>query len=602
MSVVRIPDETRQGAAPPDATGNRLAVLLALVNVPAALLLGWLVLGWLSPAVAGRPNLGRLIGLAGVAGALGVSFLIYRIAVRTSARLRESLRVSSAQGRALRAVLEAAADGILTVDEAGRITSCNPAGGWMFGYSVEELIGQPLTFVLPGALGSLSNEVGTGEHRILGAGRTIEARRKDGSRFPVSLGLSKMRVDGRGFYTLIVHDLTEMKRARHAAEAASRTRSSFLARLSHEVRTPLGGILGMTELLRDTHLSDEQRRRLDTIQQSAEAVLAVFAQVIDFAQLEAGEVVIGERGFSLRDLLRQALAPFAPVARGKGLRLKVEMAPDLPDRLRGDPLRLGQVLASLVGNAIKFTESGEVVVRVSSAACGLAGPSEEGTAKPQAAEEAVTLHFEVRDSGIGIPRDKLASIFEPFEQADTSSTRKHGGVGLGLSLAARLVELMGGQIEVDSRPGRGSTFRFGVALEQDSETMPADPGAVMVALASSEELRALESQLTAWGFRVVGAPTGSAALAELMRAGVAGDSFALVLIAEHLPDLSAREMLRRLRGRLDSPPPAILLGHSEKDQPAPAGFAAVLSRPVAALELRQAIRQVLASSRLSATG
>jgi two-component system sensor histidine kinase/response regulator len=560
----------------------RPAVLVALVSVSALLLGVWLALDWcVAPDDSRWQNLGRVVGVAGVLGALAGAWLLYRHGLRVGARLDEALRSCADRSERLRAVLDTTADGVLGVDEAGRITSCNQAGAILFGYRAAELVGQPLSFVLPGALGSLSEEVGTNEKRVLGNARTIEARRGDGSCFPVSLGISKVRLAGRPLYTVVVHDRSEVHQARCAALAATRDRSNFLVRMSHEVRTPLGGILGMAELLADTPLDDEQRCRLDTIHQSAEAVLAVFAQVIDFSQVEAGEMVLGQRGFSLRELLRQAVTPLIPQARSKGLRLEVDVAEDLPDRMRGDPLRLGQVLASLAGNAVKFTSRGEVVVSVErDPGATLDFPS-------------WALRFEVRDTGPGIARDKLDVIFEPFEQADTSSTRKHGGVGLGLSLADRLARLMDGRIDVDSRPGWGSTFRFHVVLDEDSETVPAGPGAVLVVVGSDEERHTLEEHLTAWGVRVVGASTGRAALAELLRAGVEGNPFALVLIAEHLPDLSAREVLRRLRGPLDTPPPAILLGHSEKDLPAPAGFTAVLSRPVVPAELRHAVGEIV---------
>jgi PAS domain S-box-containing protein len=592
MSVIGHPDEGQQPAGP---RPGRLGLLFVLVNVPALVLLGWLALDCLrGPDSLASALPGRLIRLAALAGVLAGNWLLYRLVCRASTHLTHSLAFCSDQLRAHRALLDSAADGILTVAETGRITSANPAAARMFGYRPDELIGQPLAVLLPGDPGSLPSEVHSGEQRVLGVGQAIEARRKDDSRFAVSLAVSKTRVAGRGVYAVIVHDLTEVQQARRAAEAASRAKSNFLVRMSHEVRTPLGGILGMAELLRDSPLSEGQRRCLETIRQSAEAVLAVFAQVIDFAQIGSGEWALGERSFSLSELVRETTAPLVPLAHGKGLGLHVHLDPGLPDRFRGDPLRLSQALAALVGNAVKFTDQGEVVVCVSSAACGLAGQPKDTTAKPQAPD--VHLRFTVRDTGIGIPAETLQRIFEPFEQGDTSSTRKHGGVGLGLSLAARLAALMGGRIDVDSQPGRGSVFRLSVPLRPDDPAGPARPGTALVVLAHEEERRALERHLAGWGYRAVGAPTGRDALAELLRAAVEGNPFSLVLIAEHLPDLSAREVLRRLRGRHDRPPPAILLGHSEKDLPAPAGFVAVLSRSACPHELGQAIRRALAQS------
>ena len=572
---------------PARGTGRDLrpVLLFALINVPSLLLLTWLALDCcLGPPADGWARLDRLVRLAGLAGALACNGLVYRCITRSADRLGRALRWCSDQEERLRVVLETAADAIFTLDETGRIVSCNPAGARLFGYRTDELIGQPLSLLLPSALGTLSEEVGTGEQRVLGTARALEANHHDGSRFPVSLGISKTRGVGRPLFIAVVSDQSEIHQARLAAQTARHAWSSCLVRMSHEVRTPLGGILGMAELLRHElpHPNQEQQNCLDTIQHSAEAVLAVFAQMIDFAQLEAGDMVLSRRALSLRELVRQTVGPLASLARGKGLRLAVDIAADVPDRWRGDPERLGQVLACLVGNAVKFTTRGEVVLRVER---GLAADEPSG---------ACPLCFSVRDTGLGIPCDKLAGIFEPFEQVDTSSTRKQGGVGLGLSLAARLAGLMGGRIEVESRPRRGSTFRFHVGLQPEGERLPAESAAVLVVLACEEERQTAQAHLRGWGFRAVGASTGRAALAELMRAGVEGNPFALVLIAEHLPDLSAREVLRRLGGRLDVSPQAILLGHSEKDLPAPAGFCAVLSRPAVPNELRRAVRQALA--------
>jgi PAS domain S-box-containing protein len=566
-------DEDQQEG--PALTGRPL--LFALVNLPALLLLAWLTAGWLTDSpLLERSHAARLFRLACVTAVLAGNCLLFVLVWR-------ALRATREHRDHLHGLVETAADAILTFDQSGCILSSNPAGTRMFGYRPGELLGQPITRVLPDVHAGTALAA-TDDHCVLGATRTIEALRKDGSCFSASLGISKVRQAGRDLTTAIVHDLTPI-------QAASRAKSSFLLRTSHEVRTPLGGILGMAELLRDSGLDPEQQQRLDVIQQSAEAVLALFDQVIDYARLEAGDCTLVRHPFSLHHFLDDTLAALAPLAQGKGLPLRLEVARDLPSRLRGDPLRLGQVLGSLVGNAIKFTASGEVVVTVSGAAGGVALVGlEEASAKPQAAEE-VTLDFEVRDTGVGIPAEQLERIFEPFEQGDTSSTRQHGGVGLGLSLAARLVHLMGGHLDVRSQPGQGSSFRFRLSVEA-AEPGPGDGQSVLLALASDSERRRLETLLTGWGHEVVGVSTGRTALAELVQAVVEGCPFGLVLIEEHLPDLSAREVLHRLQQRSGATPPAILLGRSEHDLPMPAGIAAVLPHCAAPLQLREVVQQL----------
>ncbi len=337
-----------------------------------------------------------------------------------------------------------------------------------------------------------------------------------------------------------------MRRAKEAAEAASRAKSDFLANVSHELRTPLNGVLGMAHLLLQDELSPAQRERVRVLKSSADSLLHVLNDLLDFAKMEACKLELNPQPFHLADELGETLNWLALRAHAKGLRLSFYPEPDVPTVVVGDPDRLRQVIINLVGNAIKFTPRGEITVRVRVAAWDEAGPA-RGTAR---------LEFLVHDTGIGIPADKLGRVFEPFEQADASTTRRYGGTGLGLAIVTRLAALMDGSVSAESRPDVGSTFRFTARF---GLSRASSPRAALAVPPRFEGLRVLVAdghplsrgllleQLTAWGTDAQGVAGTAAVAAELARARDAGRPFELLVLDTAVPAADAVAALRRLR-------------------------------------------------------
>jgi PAS domain S-box-containing protein len=374
-------------------------------------------------------------------------------------RVEKALQESDEKFHAL---AESAQNAIVVLDAEGQILFWNGAAERLFGYTKAEALGRKYhSLVVPerfreAAAKGLAQFRDTGTGALIGKVTEVAALRKDGAEFPVEVSLSMVTLHQRHAAIGIVRDITERKRseaalreALEAAQANVRLKSAFLANMSHEIRTPLNGVMGMADLLLDTELTPEQRTLANTLQTSADSLLTIINDILDFSKIEAGMLTFEHRPFELRDPVEHCVQVMAERAHAKGLVLADHIDDRVPAQVVGDAGRLQQVLFNLVGNAVKFTEHGEVVVRVT---------------REDEEREDVRLRFTVTDTGIGMTPETKKCLFKPFSQADSSITRKFGGTGLGLAISRQLVELMGGSIGVDSEAGRGSTFWFTVKL------------------------------------------------------------------------------------------------------------------------------------------
>ncbi|AWK87728.1 response regulator [Azospirillum thermophilum] len=516
--------------------------------------------------------------------------------------LEDANRAYAAANRRMNLILQSASDSICGVDRNGRITFANPAASVMTGFANEELLGRNLHALIhhTRADGSPYPEAECAVTRVLHTGRTHRGLedtfwRRDGTSIPVEFTASPMLEDGRVEGAVVVfHEIAERKRAQEAmeramraAEAASRAKSEFLANMSHEIRTPMNAILGLIHLIQQTQLSPRQRDYLQKIRMSAQSLLGILNDILDFSKVEAGKLELEHVEFRLDELLQNLAVIVGTSAEEKDIEVLFHVAPGVPLDLIGDPLRLQQVLINLAGNAIKFTEAGEVVVSV---------------AARTVEDDRAVLTFSVRDTGIGISAEQKQRLFQAFSQGDSSTTRRYGGTGLGLAICSRLVSLMGGSMDVESEPGKGSDFHFdavfqchAAAAERPRAARPVPRDLSVLVVDDNETAREVLGEMAhGFGWTVTASASGAEGIAELERAAAAGHPYDIVLMDWKMPGMDGLETTRRIRaGSRAGAPIIIVVSAFGREKIAStgteAGVSGFLVKPVTASSLLDAV-------------
>ncbi len=494
--------------------------------------------------------------------------------------------LSSAQ---LSGILSIADDAIICIDSDQKIMLFNHGAERIFGWKADEIIGQDLNLLMPnryrqGHHKHIDSFDKSGQHaRQMAERREIFGVRKDGSEFPAEASISKLEVEGGLIHTVMLRDISmrkayekELQAAKEAAESAMQAKSMFLANMSHEIRTPLNAVIGMTSLLLNTHVDDEQRDYAETIRASSEVLLTIINDILDYSKIEISKLEIEHTPFDLRRCVEESLDLLSSHAADKNINLAYFIDDSVPAELVGDVTRLRQILVNLLSNSIKFTPRGEVVVSVSATLVD---------------NDRHEIQFSVKDTGIGIPQDRLSDLFQSFTQVDTSTTRKYGGTGLGLAISKRLTEIMGGKMWVESTVGSGSTFFFTIVAEASGsqlahtflqERSSALAGKrVLIVDDNSTNRRILVKQALLWGML----PSAAALAIEALDFIRHGHSFDVAILDMSMPEMDGFGLALEIRKYRDANALPLIMLSSIANRPrdarmAQVEFCAFLSKPI----------------------
>ena len=536
-------------------------------------------------------------------------------------KLQESeSRFRDEKGRT-QSIIDHALDAVIAMGIGGEILDWNPQAEEIFGWKLDEVKGKQLTeIIIPQAsrlahTQGLAHYLATGEGPILNQRIEVQALHRNGHEFPIELAVTPIPYKGSSIFCAFVRDITErrnsiallkqsaeelenknkeLEEARDQALDATRLKSEFLATMSHEVRTPMNGVIGMTGLLLETSLNDEQRHYAETVQSSGEALLTIINDILDFSKIEAGKLEFEVVDFDLRVCVDETLELFAEKAAAKRLELAGLVFSDVPTALRGDPGRVRQVLLNLIGNAIKFTNMGEVTVQI---------------LRLYETDQEVWLRCQVTDSGIGIPEDVQKKLFQPFTQADSSTTRKFGGTGLGLAISKQLVEGMGGEIGVESLLGHGSQFWFTARLEkQPPENMPQVfkvknlDGIRVCCVDNNPTSRSLLAQYCFdWNMEPVVAATPTEAIVQMQAAAAAGKPIDMAILDLAMSEMDGVSLARVIKGDplIQDIRLVLLTSFGRRGDAAAAkeaGFLGYLTKPIRKNQLRECLEMVMGLS------
>jgi PAS domain S-box-containing protein len=596
---------------PFDGVLYRLAAWGAGAALVTALLIGLLTARLLSPLIRLRNAILRL--REDVSGFIPIPVGNRDEIGELTAAFNELMAARQAADARIQRLVEFAPNAMLVTDADGRIETINRQAERYFGYRRDEVAGRPVELLMPerfrqqhvGLRQGFSENSLSAEPRRMGQGQSLWGRRRDGSEFPVEINLSRVKTDQGTKVLAVISDITEryalqlevearaaeLEEERDRAEAANRAKSDFVANMSHEIRTPMNAVLGMAYLLGNTPLNSEQRKYLNMVRVSGQSLLGILNDVLDYSKIEARRMELSPIEFNLDEVMNTLATTMTMSAGDKELELAIAVEPDVPKWLRGDAMRLQQVLVNLAGNAIKFTEAGEVVVRVS-----LAGAPRDDTA---------LLHFEVRDTGIGMTAQQQAQLFNAFSQGDESITRRFGGTGLGLAITKQLIRMMGGEIAVRTAEGSGSTFWFELPFavlgrQVEERRIPALGQLRLLVADDSRTSRELIGKLIrSWGWEADEVDSGIAAIERYRSHLDAQRPYDVVLADWHMPGLNGLATAKAIRQAAaeKKQPIVVMVNAFARDRLEEISSAAeadvVLMKPITASSLFDALHEAL---------